>query len=266
MEDVADRQRKGFLMTTRRQFLIGISAALVSSPAIVRAESLMQVRGIVMPLHQNYYGWCDRLAINLHYHSGELRGSALIRLIDEGLLKHVPPAILAYDLARWGTAQLSSTAREERRRILWPPVKRRAASGICLQKGVTAPIAQRNLFSSLAQSASIRAGHFITFHKRLVRKPCNRPLATRLAEHFILCRNRKSEGVQGQITRPSMHTTAICLPRCSTCRGLRPASRQRAIHSRLCLCIGASDHRPSSVDVRFFPTRCCASFVWSRIS
>jgi len=115
---------RGFLITTRRQFLIGISAALVSSPAIVRAGSLMQVRGIVMPIHQNYYGWCDRLAINLRYHSGELRGSALIRLIDEGLLKHISPAILAYDLARWGTAQLSATAREERRRILWPPVKR----------------------------------------------------------------------------------------------------------------------------------------------
>ena len=109
---------RGFLITTRRQFLIGISAALVSSPAIVRAGSLMQVRGIVMPIHQNYYGWCDRLAINLRYHSGELRGSALIRLIDEGLLKHIPPAILAYDLARWGTAQLSATAREELRRIL----------------------------------------------------------------------------------------------------------------------------------------------------
>jgi len=125
MEDVANRQRKRFSrVTTRRRFLIGISAALVSAPAIVHAQSLMSVRGIVMPLHQNYYGWCDRLAINLHYHSGELRGSALIRLIDEGLLKHVPPAILAYDLARWGTAQLSSTAREERRRILWPPVKK----------------------------------------------------------------------------------------------------------------------------------------------
>src|SRR3974377_1515076 len=115
---------RGFLITTRRQFLIGISAALVSSPAIVRAGSLMQVRGIVMPIHQNYYGWCDRLAINLHYHSGELRGSALIRLIDEGLLKHISPAILPSDLARWGTAQLSATAREERRRILWPRVKR----------------------------------------------------------------------------------------------------------------------------------------------
>jgi len=121
---------RGFLITTRRQFLIGISAALVSSPAIVRAGSLMQVRGIVMPIHQNYYGWCDRLAINLRYHSGELRGSALIRLIDEGLLKHISPAILAYDLARWGTAQLSATAREERRRILWPPLKRLALVGL----------------------------------------------------------------------------------------------------------------------------------------
>ena len=121
---------RGFLMTTRRQFLIGISAALASAPAIVPAQSLMSVRGIVIPLHQNYYGWCDRLAINLRYHSGELRGSALIRLIDEGLLKHISPAILAYDLARWGTAQLSATAREERRRILWPPLKRLALVGL----------------------------------------------------------------------------------------------------------------------------------------
>ena len=55
--------------------------------------------------------------------NGELRGSALIRMIDEGLLLHVPPAILAYDLAKWGTAELSSAAREERRAALWPRAK-----------------------------------------------------------------------------------------------------------------------------------------------
>jgi hypothetical protein len=82
---------RGFLMTTRRQFLIGISTALLSSPAIVRAGSLMQVRGIVMPLHQNCYGWCDRLAINLRYHSGELRGATRSTL---------PSAIRLGDLRR----------------------------------------------------------------------------------------------------------------------------------------------------------------------
>ena len=39
-------------MTPRRKFLIGISAAVVSAPAIVRVGSLMTVRGIVMPVHR----------------------------------------------------------------------------------------------------------------------------------------------------------------------------------------------------------------------
>jgi hypothetical protein len=111
-------------MITRRNCLIGISAALVSAPAIVRAQSLRRVRGIVVPIyHKNYYGFCDRLAIKCRYENGELRGTALVRMIDEGLLRHVPPAILAYDLAKWGTGELSLAAREERRRILWPRAK-----------------------------------------------------------------------------------------------------------------------------------------------
>ena len=110
-------------MTTRRQFLIGISAALVSAPVIVRAGSLMKVRGIVMPLQENYYGFCDRLAIDLRYKEGLLRGRALTRMIEEGLLRHIPPHELAYDLAKWGTTELSLAAREERRELLWPRVK-----------------------------------------------------------------------------------------------------------------------------------------------
>jgi hypothetical protein len=118
-EDVADRQQKGFLMITRRNYLIGISAAL-SAPAIVRAQNLMRVRGIVLPIQpKNYYGFCDRLWINYQYQKGELRGSALMRMIDEGLLRHVPPAIVAYDLAKLGTAELSLAAREERRAQLF---------------------------------------------------------------------------------------------------------------------------------------------------
>ena len=122
-EDVAERQRKRFLMITRRNCLIGISAALVSAPAIVRVESLMRVRRIVVPIHpKNYYGFCDRLCINCRYKMANCGGRP-IRLIDEGLLWHVPPAVLAYDLAKWGTAELSLAAREERRRILWPRAK-----------------------------------------------------------------------------------------------------------------------------------------------
>ena len=59
-------------MTTRREFLLGISTALISAPVIVRAASLMKIRGIVMPLQENYYGFCDCLAIDLRYKEGLL--------------------------------------------------------------------------------------------------------------------------------------------------------------------------------------------------
>ena len=66
---------------------------------------------------------CDRLAIDLRYKEELLRGRALTRMIEEGLLRHIPPYELAYDLARWGTTELSLAAREERRELLWPRVK-----------------------------------------------------------------------------------------------------------------------------------------------
>jgi hypothetical protein len=50
------------------------------------------------------------------------KGRALRWMIEERILQ-VPPAILAYDLARWGTVDLSLVAREERREALWPGVK-----------------------------------------------------------------------------------------------------------------------------------------------
>ncbi len=81
----------------------------------------MPIRGIVMPLQKNYYGFCDRLWINSRYQSGELRGLALMRMIEERVLQ-VAPATLAYDLARWGTGELSLAAREQRRDALWPRI------------------------------------------------------------------------------------------------------------------------------------------------
>ena len=114
-------------MTTRRKFLFDISAAAASATAIVGVGSLMSIRGVVMPLRKNYYGFCDRLWIKCRYENGELRGRALKQMIEERILQ-VPPAILAYDLARWGTGDLSLVAREERRETLWPRVKRTSIS------------------------------------------------------------------------------------------------------------------------------------------
>lgn len=38
------------MITSRRSFLTGLGASLIVAPAIVRAASLMPVRGIVMPV------------------------------------------------------------------------------------------------------------------------------------------------------------------------------------------------------------------------
>jgi hypothetical protein len=110
---------RGFLVRPRRKFLIDISAAAVSAPAIVRVGSLMPVRGIVMPFQENYYGFCDRLWVKCRYESGELRGPILMRMIEERVLQ-VPPAVLAYKM---GTGELSLAACEQRREALWPRLK-----------------------------------------------------------------------------------------------------------------------------------------------
>jgi hypothetical protein len=107
---------------TTSQVSDDIFAAAVSAPAIVRVGSLMPVRGIVMPLQKNYYAFCDRLWVKSRYESGELRGPILMLMIEERVLQ-VPPAVLAHDLARWGTGELSLAAREQRRKALWPRLK-----------------------------------------------------------------------------------------------------------------------------------------------
>ena len=53
-------------MTTRRNFLFGISTALICAPAIVRAQSLMPLRGIVLPTERYHFGFVDRLYLHLH--------------------------------------------------------------------------------------------------------------------------------------------------------------------------------------------------------
>jgi hypothetical protein len=109
-------------MITRRNYLIGAaslwaSKAVVpwlSGPNVVRAGTLMTIRGKPMSVERNYYGWCDRGMIGLAYKSGALRGQRLLQLIDEGVLNQIPRPYLAYDIARWGTGEMSWSDRVQR--------------------------------------------------------------------------------------------------------------------------------------------------------
>jgi hypothetical protein len=47
------------VMIARRQVL-GASATLLSTPAVVRSASLIRVRGITYPIERHYYGFLDR--------------------------------------------------------------------------------------------------------------------------------------------------------------------------------------------------------------
>ena len=67
MEDAAVRQRKGFSLITRRNFLVTASATLIYAPAVVRAASLMQVRGVALLTDRPYFGFVERLYVNLHF-------------------------------------------------------------------------------------------------------------------------------------------------------------------------------------------------------
>jgi len=58
---------------TRRKLLIGASASLLCAPAIVRASSLMAVRGVIVPVQTNYYGFVDRLRFDWLWRSGQMR-------------------------------------------------------------------------------------------------------------------------------------------------------------------------------------------------
>src|SRR5271167_1990963 len=53
-------------MISRRKLLIGAAASLLCAPAIVRIGSLMPVRGIIFPIHRNYYGFLDRLFVHIY--------------------------------------------------------------------------------------------------------------------------------------------------------------------------------------------------------
>src|SRR6516225_7153204 len=54
-----DPNHNGWL--TRRSVFIGAAASVLCVPAIVRATSLMPVRGMIMPVERLYAGFVDRL-------------------------------------------------------------------------------------------------------------------------------------------------------------------------------------------------------------
>jgi hypothetical protein len=49
----------------RRTLFIGSAALLICAPAIVRAASLMPIRGVIVPTNRNCMGFIDRLRLHL---------------------------------------------------------------------------------------------------------------------------------------------------------------------------------------------------------
>src|SRR5262245_49316812 len=100
---------KGGSMIRRREFLLGSLAALVCAPSGVRISQLIEVSSRVSPVHQNYYGFCDRLRVDHMYRTGQLRGPALLKAVKQGLLAHVPPGQLDHDIATQSHSPANTT-------------------------------------------------------------------------------------------------------------------------------------------------------------
>ena len=71
---------------TRRSIIVGAAASLICAPAIVRAASLMPVRGLILPIERplpigpQYAGFCERLI----YHSldSNLRAGRMTTILN----------------------------------------------------------------------------------------------------------------------------------------------------------------------------------------
>jgi hypothetical protein len=50
----------------RRSIIIGAAASLICAPAIVRAASLMPIRGVVFSPEMCHFGFVERLYVHLH--------------------------------------------------------------------------------------------------------------------------------------------------------------------------------------------------------
>jgi hypothetical protein len=57
---------RGSAMLLRRQFLMGVTATALCAPAIVRAESLMPIKGAVLLPDIRYFGFVDRLYVHIN--------------------------------------------------------------------------------------------------------------------------------------------------------------------------------------------------------
>src|SRR5438270_463699 len=51
----------GGSMLTRRRIFVGGVATVICAPAIVRAESLMPIRGLILPMERVHAGFVERL-------------------------------------------------------------------------------------------------------------------------------------------------------------------------------------------------------------
>jgi hypothetical protein len=56
-------------MLNRRKFLISASCAILCAPAVVRAEILMPIRGIILCEDIPHYGFVERLGAHSHMQS-----------------------------------------------------------------------------------------------------------------------------------------------------------------------------------------------------
>jgi hypothetical protein len=61
----APRDQRAVRPITRRQCLLGASATLISTPAIVRSKRLMPVRGIIYPVERHYFGFIERQYVHV---------------------------------------------------------------------------------------------------------------------------------------------------------------------------------------------------------
>ena len=68
-------------MIARRQLFIGGAATWLCAPSIVRASSLMPVRGIILPIERRHYGFLERLYVYANL-------PAIIELQNAGLSAH----------------------------------------------------------------------------------------------------------------------------------------------------------------------------------
>jgi hypothetical protein len=84
---------------TRRSIFLGAAASLLCVPAIVRATSLMPVRGLILPIERPWAGFCQRLL----YHSldSDLRVGRMRTILNGSII----PVADARRLVAHGRAQ-----------------------------------------------------------------------------------------------------------------------------------------------------------------